>query len=133
MGHIPPGERPMVESRFLYLQQYEFNLPRKPTPEPTITIDNDKLQTLIGMGFDKDKATTALTEMRNNLARAVDVLAEGVNISEDKPQHSTTNTKPCDPSLIQQLVAMGFGEDQARDALIKSNQNLERALEIIFN
>jgi Holliday junction resolvasome RuvABC DNA-binding subunit len=101
-----------------------------------------KINELVGMGFDRDSAETALKVNNGELENSVDWLIQGKHLSADEEteedidqtqqEEVQTEVYTTDESKITQLIEMGFDRDVALDALRKSNNNVERAITSLF-
>lgn len=67
------------------------NRPIIPRPAPTIIPNPVKLQQLLEMGFDEDRAKRALIMTRNNLEAAVEVIANDQDLSFQVPNESLSS------------------------------------------
>ena len=122
-------------------------------PEPVV--EQSSLDSLIGMGFPREHCIKALyntaSSGRRNLEVAINWLMEhSADADIDSPlpepvqivhgrQNSVSNgakrlrLASVSDDLIEQVVAMGFTPSQAKNALVKNNGSVERAIEYIFS
>jgi len=109
--------------------------------EPELDPEEEKLQQLTGMGFSREQAQQALRAASGDLERATEMLLTGdVPGPEPDPAPSMVAPSPApgagppvDPESLAQLCGMGFPEDQARQALMDANGNLETATVMLLS
>ncbi|CAK83700.1 unnamed protein product (macronuclear) [Paramecium tetraurelia] len=91
----------------------------------------DTLQILMGMGFGENRCKRALIKFKNDIEAAMIFIMKSLDDpTQDQPlkQKEQINEK-----FIEQIVIMGFSHDQARFALSKTDNDLKRAMDYIFN
>ncbi|CAD8212776.1 unnamed protein product [Paramecium pentaurelia] len=94
----------------------------------------DNLQTLMGMGFGENRCKRALIKYKNDVEAAMMFIMESLDDpTQDQPLQQKQQGPQISEEFVEQIVAMGFNQDQARFALSKTDNNLERAMDYIFN
>lgn len=91
-------------------------------------IEPDCVETLCGMGYQRDLAISALKHSNNHMTQAVHLLQEQPHLLEVKRRCIRIS-----PEDIVQVSALGFDTDVARLALRKHNGNIEAAVADLFN
>mmetsp|Transcript_38995 Transcript_38995/g.107363 ORF Transcript_38995/g.107363 Transcript_38995/m.107363 type:complete len:400 (+) Transcript_38995:84-1283(+) len=99
-------------------------------------VDRDALASLIAMGFPEQQAHSALLACGNSLEQAIEICS-GADASAGGGDGGAGGRGGGDGGGggdpgVQQLVAMGFTEQQARDALDGASGNVELATAILL-
>ena len=89
--------------------------------------DSAGLSQLVAMGFAKNQAKEALVAVGGNLDQAVDVLSGAV------VDGIGSGAARDDSEAVAKLVAMGFVQDQAKEALAAVGGDLDGALGILLS
>jgi len=114
-------------------QENEELLPEATEP----TVDEAVLNQLIVMGFPEIRCKKALIATGNNgVDMAMNWLLEHMDDPDiDMPTSSSSTINISGPSEadITILIDMGFTQNQAKKALGKTNNNVERAIDWLFN
>eukprot|EP00435_Cladocopium_sp_Y103_P060358 s670_g22.t1 len=101
----------------------------KPAPVSTAkTISLESLKILTDMGFDETAATTALEASAGNVDQAVVMLSAAATAAPKPPRKRQLKGLQ---EKVNTLTAMGFSEQQAKDALDASDGDVESAVEIL--
>jgi len=150
IGQLSPPDQTIVIERIKYLKNY---LEEKPEPQRHGN-DNKIKEDLMNMGFTPEAVELALiksTSMNGALEWLTSQTPEqlAIAISTHKISQSftpmgltsisaSTNTKI--PSVfkineehVNNIVSMGISEDQARNALEITQNNLQKALDLLFS
>eukprot|EP01006_Ploeotia_vitrea_P019832 TRINITY_DN52079_c0_g1_i1.p2 TRINITY_DN52079_c0_g1~~TRINITY_DN52079_c0_g1_i1.p2 ORF type:complete len:208 (-),score=45.27 TRINITY_DN52079_c0_g1_i1:1585-2208(-) len=98
------------------------------TPVGKLTPDQ-AVDELVAMGFARDLANKAVIEQKMRVDVAAEWLASGC---PEIPGAKVTETE-ADTAHIQTITEMGFTEDQAKNALIASGNNVEAAIAMLVS
>jgi len=94
-------------------------------------VQTSKLSQLTAMGFPEEWAKEALNQTNGDVEAAIGKLTN--RVAEFGTDASfPTNDEP-NAAMISQLRDMGFTEEQATFALSACDNNVERAIELLFN
>jgi len=96
------------------------------------------IEQIMMMGFTKVQAERALFTNAGNLEASVNWLMMNMDnpiINEPLPKKggSSGNKKTADPSLVSDLMSMGFTTERAAYALQTTDNNMERAVDWLFS
>ncbi|CAE8742783.1 unnamed protein product [Polarella glacialis] len=97
-------------------------------------VNNKSLKTLTDMGFTREQATEALGASDGNVDQATAILlsaAEDSPIVEDPFTIAAPPAPSVDNEAVQQIVQMGFTEQQAKNALDGASGNVERDVNLV--
>lgn len=121
------------------LQPNEILLPDLDKPPTPPTMDEGVINQLVDMGFPVEACKRAIFFTKNTgLEPATQWIME--HISDDDfgdpfvvPGTGTVPAFVADPNGLEMLCGMGFTVSQATKALKESNNNIERAADLIFS
>jgi len=96
------------------------------------------IEQLMAIGFTKTQAERALFTNDGNLEAGANWLMMNMDnpiINEPLPKKKggSSNKKSADPSLISELMSMGFTSERASYALQTTDNSMERAVDWLFN
>ena len=120
------------------LRPAEELLPDEPdAKEPAFVPEAEAIAQLEGMGFPRNRAERALHATDNSGAPAamewLFAHLDDPDIDAPIPTGSGQQSYSADPTKIEMLGAMGFGEAQAKKALRQTDGDVERAVDWLFN
>jgi len=149
---LNPLDQTIVTERIKYLQNF---LEEKSISKPPVNINKLK-EELIGMGFITEAVELALVE-HSSMNSALEWLTSQtpeqltIAISTHKisqsfglpknpsiiPANTTTTTIPStsiiNENYLNEIVSMGVAEEQARNALEITQNNLQKAIDLLFS
>jgi len=116
--------------------EFELNEEGAISNEPEI--NEDAFNNLKMMGFGDNRAKRALIANQNNLEVSMNWLFEKIDDASlddplPQPKKALSSSIFISEENIQGLQNMGFTENQARIALRKTDNNLERAVDYLFS
>ncbi|CAI4214965.1 unnamed protein product [Parascedosporium putredinis] len=136
---VPQGEFSFDEYMSSGLQSDEVELPDVPEPgKPAFVANPAAVEQLLSMGFSQNRCDRALHATGNSSADAAIewLFAHMDDPNVDLPLDLAEDKKSgqdADPAQVEMLVAMGFGEPQAKKALRETGGDTERAVEWLFS
>jgi len=105
--------------------------PAQPAPTavsaPTVQVaDAEKVAQLTAMGFNAEQAQQALSSADGDVEQAINLLAQPA------PTEPAPAGQVADAGKVAQLTAMGFSEEQARQALASTDGDAEQAINLLL-
>ena len=105
----------------------------KPT-ENVLEVPQEMILQVSEMGFTQNQARKALRQTKNNVEAAIEWLFNNPNdTGEDEKPPSSSSSSQVPQELIVQVSELGFTHNQARKALKQTKNNVEAAVEWLFN
>lgn len=136
---VPEGKISFEKYMSSGLQPDEVELPDVPEPGAAAFVpDAAAFEQLQAMGFSKNRCERALHATGNSDANAAMewIFAHMDDPDVDAPldlSGGKASAVQVDPAQVEMLVAMGFGEPQAKKALRETGGDAERAVEWLFS
>jgi hypothetical protein len=94
-------------------------------------LNEDDIEVIVSIGFQRHEAESALRAHGNHLERAIESLVHGL-VSEDASESKLPPPAPPSPpspsSTLQAVMAMGFDQATARRALDAQHNNIAAAI-----